>query len=343
MAEASWISPTLNPARSNLYGHRTIARSYPLLGAPAGQNGRATRVTVDGGSIMQIGNGGSAMALSQEAVQEFQISTVNLDLSTGITASGAVSVVSSLGHQQMERFGIPVLPRSHALRLSGIGPRPAQSRSILSTQPVWGDGRRTDSQRQGLLLRRLGTQQAARRRHTQLPKAISLRSTASIRARRHQSVQRPGRHSTDGQAPGVRASLARKASHCSDHGTGGRRCTSATFGMEAPARADQPEHCGNDLADSDEPGERRASVDFFLSTPLRNHRPQRIVPDASELAAANHGDANLFIGSSNTASVRAGATTSTMSPRGKKAHITSDSAGTWRSQRAAGRTSAAKR
>jgi carboxypeptidase family protein len=69
----------------------------PVLGAPQGNNGRGTRVTVDGGSIMAVGNGGSAMAYSQEVVQEFQTSSVNLDLSTGITDSGAVNVVTRSG------------------------------------------------------------------------------------------------------------------------------------------------------------------------------------------------------------------------------------------------------
>ena len=72
----------------------------PLLGAPVAQNGRATRVTVDGGSIMQVGNGGAAMGFSQEVVQEFQVSTVNFDLSTGTTASGAVNVVTRSGGNQ---------------------------------------------------------------------------------------------------------------------------------------------------------------------------------------------------------------------------------------------------
>jgi hypothetical protein len=61
----------------------------PLLGAPVAQNGRATRVTVDGGSVMEVGNGGAAMGFSEEVVQEFQVSTANFDLSTGATASGA--------------------------------------------------------------------------------------------------------------------------------------------------------------------------------------------------------------------------------------------------------------
>lgn len=73
----------------------------PLLGAPAGQSGRATRVTVDGGSIMEIGNGGAAMGFSQEVVQEFQVSTGNFDLSTGTTASGAVNIVMRSGGNEL--------------------------------------------------------------------------------------------------------------------------------------------------------------------------------------------------------------------------------------------------
>jgi hypothetical protein len=69
----------------------------PVLGAPLGNNGRGTRVTVDGGSIMAVGNGGSALGYSQEVVQEFQTATVNFDLSTGITDSGAVNVVTRSG------------------------------------------------------------------------------------------------------------------------------------------------------------------------------------------------------------------------------------------------------
>lgn len=73
----------------------------PLLATPAGgNNGRGTRVTVDGGSIMQIGNGGTAMGFSQEAVQEFQVSTSNFDLSTGMTASGAINVATRSGGNQ---------------------------------------------------------------------------------------------------------------------------------------------------------------------------------------------------------------------------------------------------
>jgi len=73
----------------------------PLLGSPVGQNGRGTRLTVDGGSVMEVGNGGVAMGFSQEAVQEFQVSTANFDVSTGVTASGAVNVATRSGSNQL--------------------------------------------------------------------------------------------------------------------------------------------------------------------------------------------------------------------------------------------------
>ena len=83
----------LPPSRASL--NKTFV---PILGmAGSGNNGAKTRVTVDGGSIMVVGTGGSAMGLSQEAVQEFQTSTVNFDLSTGITYAGAINVVTRSG------------------------------------------------------------------------------------------------------------------------------------------------------------------------------------------------------------------------------------------------------
>jgi hypothetical protein len=46
---------------------------------------------------MAVGNGGSSMGFSQEVVQEFQTSTVNFDLSTGLTAAGVINVVTRSG------------------------------------------------------------------------------------------------------------------------------------------------------------------------------------------------------------------------------------------------------
>jgi hypothetical protein len=50
------------PTRASL--NRTFV---PVLGTPGGNSGRGTRVTIDGGSIMAVGNGGSAMGFSQRS------------------------------------------------------------------------------------------------------------------------------------------------------------------------------------------------------------------------------------------------------------------------------------
>lgn len=91
------------PSRSN--NNRTF---LPVLGAPGGNTGaggRGTRVTVDGGSIMAVGSFGSQMGFSQEVVQEFQISSANFDLSTGITDAGAVNVVTRSGGNALHGAG----------------------------------------------------------------------------------------------------------------------------------------------------------------------------------------------------------------------------------------------
>lgn len=108
--ELSKLEPgAQQPTQSS--NNRTLV---PLLGAPAGQNGARTRVTVDGGSVMQIGNGGSVLGFSQEVVQEFQVSTVNLDPSTGMTASGAVNIVTRSGTNQWRGSGFMFF-RDHTL------------------------------------------------------------------------------------------------------------------------------------------------------------------------------------------------------------------------------------
>src|SRR5260370_22374596 len=79
----------------------------PVLGAPGGGNaGRGTRVTIDGGSIAIIGGGPSVMGFSKEVVQEFQISTVSFDISTGRTYEGAVNVVTRSGGNDVHGTGV---------------------------------------------------------------------------------------------------------------------------------------------------------------------------------------------------------------------------------------------
>src|SRR5204862_2545869 len=76
-----------NPAQFNAQFNVSI------LGGPSSR----TAITVDGGNVRNPIEGGTGQNFSQEMVQEFQISTANFDLSTGITAFGAINVVTRSG------------------------------------------------------------------------------------------------------------------------------------------------------------------------------------------------------------------------------------------------------
>jgi hypothetical protein len=76
--------------------------SVSILGADAGR----TSYNVDGGNIRDSIEGtGPGMNFSQEVVQEFQLSSVNFDLSTGITAVGSVNVVTRSGSNDFHGSG----------------------------------------------------------------------------------------------------------------------------------------------------------------------------------------------------------------------------------------------
>jgi hypothetical protein len=79
----------------------------PMLGAGLQVNPRIgyTRVTVDGANINFISSIGATMQVSQESVQEFQISTVNFDLSTSLTTDGAINIVTRSGGQDFHGSG----------------------------------------------------------------------------------------------------------------------------------------------------------------------------------------------------------------------------------------------
>jgi hypothetical protein len=79
----------------------------PVLGAGLSTSPRIgfTRVTVDGGDIAIPGTIGAALQVSQEVVQEFQISTVNFDLATSVTTDGAINIVTRSGGNQYHGSG----------------------------------------------------------------------------------------------------------------------------------------------------------------------------------------------------------------------------------------------
>ena len=58
-----------------------------ILGG-TGAYGIGPLITMDGGVINDEMEGGTSMNFSQEVVQEFQLSSLNYDLSTGITQLG---------------------------------------------------------------------------------------------------------------------------------------------------------------------------------------------------------------------------------------------------------------
>jgi hypothetical protein len=78
--------------------NRTVV---PLLGSPAVNTGGA-RFTIDGGSITSVGLGGAQMGLSQESVQEFQVTTVNFGLAAGMTDAGSINVVTRGGSNHLQ-------------------------------------------------------------------------------------------------------------------------------------------------------------------------------------------------------------------------------------------------
>jgi len=79
-----------NPAQFNAQFNVSV------LGGPASH----TAITVDGGNVRNPVEGGTGQNFSQEIVQEFQLSSTNFDLSTGITAFGSINIVTRGGSNE---------------------------------------------------------------------------------------------------------------------------------------------------------------------------------------------------------------------------------------------------
>jgi hypothetical protein len=71
----------------------------------AGQAGRSTQITVDGGSVVDNVVGTTVQNFSQEIVQEFQIGISTFDLSTGASATGSVNIISKTGDNNFHGNG----------------------------------------------------------------------------------------------------------------------------------------------------------------------------------------------------------------------------------------------
>ena len=88
---------TLEPGVTVASG-ATSTRNSPISVSILGGTGGRTLLTLDGLKIMDEYDGtGTQINFSQEMVQEFQLASVNNDLSTSIGAVGAVNIVSRAG------------------------------------------------------------------------------------------------------------------------------------------------------------------------------------------------------------------------------------------------------
>ncbi|HLK69734.1 MAG TPA: carboxypeptidase regulatory-like domain-containing protein [Bryobacteraceae bacterium] len=96
-----------------------------------GGDSSKTAITVDGGNIRNPIEGNTGMNLSQEVVQEFQISSVNFDLSTGITSVGSVNVVTRSGGNDFHGSGYFFF-RDH-----NMSAYPGLQRNALSPDPFF--------------------------------------------------------------------------------------------------------------------------------------------------------------------------------------------------------------
>lgn len=100
-----------------------------ILGA-----GNRTVFTIDGGNVsdnIDTAGGNSSMNFSQETVQEFQISSVNFDLSTPIASGGAINVVTRSGTNDLHGSAYFYF-RDH-----NMAAYPALQRSALDPNPFF--------------------------------------------------------------------------------------------------------------------------------------------------------------------------------------------------------------
>ena len=118
---------TANPGSRSQYNSLF---SVSILGGDSNK----TAITVDGGNVRNSIEGNTAMNFSQEVVEEFQLSSANFDLSTGITSVGSVNIVTRSGGNDLRGstyyfFRNNDMAAYPALRRDPLNPDPEFSRS----------------------------------------------------------------------------------------------------------------------------------------------------------------------------------------------------------------------
>ena len=110
-------------------------RNAPITVTVLGGGGSGTLITLDGLRIMDRNETiGSAVNFSQEIVQEFQLSAVNLDMAAGITSIGSVNIVTRSGGNDWHGTGYFFF-RNHSLSAY-----PSLGRIPSEPVPTFSDG-----------------------------------------------------------------------------------------------------------------------------------------------------------------------------------------------------------
>lgn len=102
-----------------------------------GGSSALTRLTVDGGSILDPVTGNAGQNFSTETIQEFQISTFNFDLSTGVTSVGAINIVSRTGTNELHGNAFLYF-RDHTLSALPTFARPSATFDPFFRRYQWG-------------------------------------------------------------------------------------------------------------------------------------------------------------------------------------------------------------
>jgi len=100
--QLSMLEPGVT-ASPNKVGQYNKQFDVSILGGSSANN--SVRITVDGATVQDSITGGTQQNFSQEVVQEFQLSSTNYDLSTGLGAGGAVNVVTRSGGNDFHGSG----------------------------------------------------------------------------------------------------------------------------------------------------------------------------------------------------------------------------------------------
>jgi len=100
--QLSMLEPGVTAA-PNKVGQYNKQFDVSILGSSSANN--SVRITVDGATVQDSITGGTQQNFSQEVVQEFQLSSTNFDLSTGLGAGGAINVVTRSGGNDFHGAG----------------------------------------------------------------------------------------------------------------------------------------------------------------------------------------------------------------------------------------------